>query len=692
MLYGISLQHTQQNYAIILEKIGLYSIKDFIQLDEEIEKQKYKCLHITPGEIVHISSSNKYIQELFFTKNPKKNKEEIIFSINEKQEVKYYILHYSILFGINTVNVDLQDWHPVQAFFHRIEHMALLDSNQYTRLKENQESIQALLPGQHGNIAPTLQVIRTLDGHYVALSVTEDENIFINLDALPQKKWRHEEGMWLNMAAIAFLERLKAADKQYMLQGLPKPLLGIINKLHDIYSYLLNTVSVKQQLMVNQSFRITKAVSRLEKTLNVVYNPLQDEWMLILKEQKIKVKKENTDNNVFAVCWRIDLPIPEKWFSKTQRNDNVHNADLEALFSQNLIKLDKNVEKYFNVTFLGQMYKKWSVKRSQYSLCAIADLQEMYDDNKLNQQDIHRIMQNVLEGVVFMHRHNLIHQDIKLPNILIYKDDMGYYAKIGDFDSSYHPRWERNQYAIATREYESPEILIAYQPEESAHHSYYWENGITYTHQIVQQIRDEELSSWIINDVPCEMSDMWAIGVLFFKLRYGQMPSVYQQDKINNDPLIQGLLRVKRWERFSASWALKQLLINKIEKILLDDDYDSDSDSSTMTSSSDSEDVSDICELLTSKMEKISLDDMHDSDVEYIFEKRIELYHPTVNHVQHLNMTSHFEVKTNNALLYQHQTARYKANQEWKNIKNIPKTKPVHYGKSSTPIQKYKQF
>jgi serine/threonine protein kinase len=46
---------------------------------------------------------------------------------------------------------------------------------------------------------------------------------------------------------------------------------------------------------------------------------------------------------------------------------------------------------------------------------------------------VHNVLQELLAGLVYLHRHHIIHRDLKSPNVLL--TDSGH-AKIGDFGLS----------------------------------------------------------------------------------------------------------------------------------------------------------------------------------------------------------------------------------------------------------------
>ena len=81
-------------------------------------------------------------------------------------------------------------------------------------------------------------------------------------------------------------------------------------------------------------------------------------------------------------------------------------------------------------------------------------------DRESKRQTIREVLQQVIEGVAYMHKHNIWHRDLKPDNIFITN---GTY-KIGDFGSSCH---EQNQDHVGTLDYAAPEILLRLQYDKS---------------------------------------------------------------------------------------------------------------------------------------------------------------------------------------------------------------------------------
>lgn len=135
---------------------------------------------------------------------------------------------------------------------------------------------------------------------------------------------------------------------------------------------------------------------------------------------------------------------------------------------------------------------------------AISDLKVYRSKNNISDEQLYKWTHMIAQGIACLHRHDIIHGDIKAGNILVYKGDM---IKISDFTLSTDVKWKNN-----------------YRP-------------CTATHR--------PLEVWM-NDKWDKSVDIWAFGCTIFEMVYGRTLFISQ----SKDASINALLD---WNKYLPS-------------------------------------------------------------------------------------------------------------------------------------------
>lgn len=547
-----------------LATLGLTCPQNYQDLQHEITKEKYKYANTIPGELIKLRS---YIVQtaLFVYKDDHDTLHLIIKHANQYYKLGYLLSYNQIDNTTTLVSLFLTPFCLSQALLLFIKN-TIQDSDSYLPdLEKKQNDIEELSINQNMVIYPakqdntpcaTLHIIKNAEEQYSVLLFDPEKNIYRHADKSLKHIFHYDNtnNIWLTESAIQFLYRVHTLKNSEKLQK--NDTLQLKNGL----ALLLENTNIKKQFMLNKSFSIDKKVSKSAKKLHIIYKTTTDEWMLLVNtKEEIHTTNKKT---MITRFFRIDSEKIEHWVRKTysEQKQN-HKTEYEAHFSQNLSVSNQDYADLYNVTFLGS--PSLSIL-SQYSPSAIHDLEQVLSERKIDLDDTDnaRIAECLLKGVLWMHQENKIHQDIKPKNILIYRDEDGYYAKLADFEMSHNRFFTNNSSACGTFHYESPEILCAYSEALSVYHYYYWDEHGTnsYAHHILKSKNiDLTHTDYTALRKPHPANDMWSLGVVLFKLlNDGHEPSMEEtkQTRIQNTPLLKGLLHDERHKRYTCQQAL----------------------------------------------------------------------------------------------------------------------------------------
>ncbi len=359
-----------------------------------------------------------------------------------------------------------------------------------------------------------------------------------------------------------FVNRLSKLKEQII----PKKLLGLIKKkeLFAIVDHVLTnselTTRIKS-LQPKQAIRLKKEESGLTRTVSVVVTPKKQIQCILETKSKDKnnhkrdlhgqkIDGSTTSNKRGKPGWRLDdIDGPAEYMSMViQINGNTVDKRIEKLQEiYNEVALgwhDKN-DLFFHPNILGALYEnKKGYQQSIYSFKGIPlddAIDHGIDGEKLTKAQCNSITLQLLKRLDLMHKKGLIHQDIKLENILLLKHKNGdIEAKFIDLDMVC-PITETHQTALATKGYESPEIALAHRRKSLKNYAYF-ANCDSLGNKLSKTI-DGGIKESIRFQKPHQANDVWALGIVLYRLNHGG----------------------KKPKELPRSWALRKMLAPKRE-------------------------------------------------------------------------------------------------------------------------------
>ena len=167
------------------------------------------------------------------------------------------------------------------------------------------------------------------------------------------------------------------------------------------------------------------------------------------------------------------------------------------------------------------------------------------------------MIKDLLDAVKRFHDNGYVHQDIKPGNILFVRNEENKYRlKITDYGLS-RKQYAPTEQALASAGYHSPEIALIHSNAKSEYYKYFSSNDAknslgAWHARTMQPIRGSALQT------PNNANDMWALGIVIYKILYGRAPLCSQRNSnIQNNPLLKGLLTANRKERINIDAAIE---------------------------------------------------------------------------------------------------------------------------------------
>ncbi len=341
-----------------------------------------------------------------------------------------------------------------------------------------------------------------------------------------------------------------------------------LENLKKIYQTVLNAIvrnpKLIQKLTPGKAIRFSKKSYHISKNAQIVCS----------KNGKLRLFVEtNTHDKDGSViedallgagtsktvlrCYRIDTTLPKEWAcSKVIDNDSdeVGAALIEAktmheLDHPHIVKIEP-----------GVVYKRGK-KVALFSKLAIGTLMDVIK-GKIPATDLEKnaLMLQIFDAVDYFHKLNIVHQDLKPQNILIYRGiDNSLIAKVADFGLCSTPK-APEEVPSGTLGYASPEVLAYHSASEAnLHESFFTSPKTSLGRDVVTQLQ-LKAKPGATEQQPHPKNDCWSLGILYYKLLNGTKPSlkVLTTKNKSGNKVIDGLLMIDRNERFdvATAWAL----------------------------------------------------------------------------------------------------------------------------------------
>ncbi|MCS5708481.1 protein kinase [Candidatus Berkiella cookevillensis] len=333
--------------------------------------------------------------------------------------------------------------------------------------------------------------------------------------------------------------------------------------LKNIFEYVINYVTrnvTKLSNLVNgKSIRLNKGTTKLARNLQISKSASGKLRLFVETNRKSKMGTKDLSNALLGKgtfktvlrCYQLDSDIPKTWACSKIKSE-IREAISEAELTNQL------VHPHIAHFEIGTRYKNGK-KITLYSKLAIGTLEDVINGNiSCSPEEKEILMMQIMDAVAFTHAKNVVHQDIKPQNILIYRDKSGaLVAKLSDFGISV--KNNRNIHApLSTLGYESPQILAYYQDRNSEQYNYYFSNSLrTLGKDVFNRFKDQIIEP----GKACPSNDCWALGVMYYELMHGKKPtiSIVTYAKKSGNPIIDGLLRVHANDRLDSATALEQI-------------------------------------------------------------------------------------------------------------------------------------
>lgn len=175
------------------------------------------------------------------------------------------------------------------------------------------------------------------------------------------------------------------------------------------------------------------------------------------------IRQEPLGHGSFGIVFRATYTkTNEDYAIKVLPKDRYEGPKNEKRLEK--LKREFNIQKKLNHPNIVKAYYMFSDKYNYYILleyCPGGTIRDLIKDNKnpyLNEQETRKILIDVVNGVIYLHKNHIIHRDLKLTNYMIGSDGK---VKLADFGlSNLLKKDDEKRYTICgTPAYTSPELL-----------------------------------------------------------------------------------------------------------------------------------------------------------------------------------------------------------------------------------------
>lgn len=277
----------------------------------------------------------------------------------------------------------------------------------------------------------------------------------------------------------------------------------------------------------------------------------------------IKAVKRCMDTSLNGNLMELDA------LAKLSGHQNVLKLEYISTDSPFIIDIEKNIYKFEKMFLIFQK--------------ADSDLAEIIKTNTLTFVEKRLVVKNILDGVEYIHSHNITHRDIKPKNILMFP---GYIPKICDFGIARH-KSSRTPYTprICTKYYTPPEVLL-----KTAMNSKIdiWSTGVVIYElfngsEFIKSSSKSQLES-IIYAIPnqtmtCSMCDKLSSHISssaqsrakrFLNKRHLESFNREIGDGVFFEDLMTNILRIDPLLRYSASQCLDHVFFSQLRRQTLE--------------------------------------------------------------------------------------------------------------------------
>ncbi len=259
-------------------------------------------------------------------------------------------------------------------------------------------------------------------------------------------------------------------------------------------------------------------------------------------------------------CVRIDLPSCQPWWQVTGVGDCYVNKNFyEANTSQIAIKKARAIFATLDMPapiceiLIGKrtMTKKKQQKLSVYSPKAAFLLSDCQKVANVTIKDMQRFQNGIVTAVEVFHSLRFVINDIKSYNILVFKNEQGYFIKLAGFMNVLP--FDREE-PLTMFGFESPEVIYAHRASKIFGY-YHRQKDLSYGMYIYRKLKFDAQNKGLLLNHPS--NDMWSLGIVFYLLFFGKkMEDIFNNaDKMEKEthPIIRGLLNPIRERRWSIA-------------------------------------------------------------------------------------------------------------------------------------------